>query len=456
MLPSRSRECIIASAFFILITGSLAVGQQTRPVDREEPMSYLDNGIIRLGCDLRVGGAITWLSQSGPAQRQPNLVNSWDFGRQIQMSYYSGPVPFAPEGKQPDPHWRELGWNPIQVGDAFHHASRIVEHRNDGKEIYVKCVPMQWPLDNVPGECTFECWFTLEGAAVHAHSRLNNARADHTQYSGRGQELPAIYTNGPWYRLMTYRGDKPFSGDKLSRIEKTAGEFWSSWIATESWAALVDDHDFGLGVWEPGCCSFIGGFAGQPGAGGPHDNPTGYIAPTPRLILDWNIQHDYRYDLIVGSLPEIRKYVYDRAASPAPPVWRFEHDRGGWSYVNATDTGWPIRGELNVLLEENDPQLHGPVGFWPAGQFATLVVEAASHTTGTGAQLFWRRLGESEFSDDQVANFPIVSDGAFHAYRIKLADNPRWKGPIVQLRFDPVETGAKGEWIRIKSIALEK
>lgn len=446
----------IASALCFLLVSSLAIGQQKRLAGRDEEMSYLDDGVIRLGCDLRVGGAITYLSRSGPVEKVQNLVNSWDFGRQIQMSYYSGPVPFAPEGKQPKPEWRQLGWNPIQVGDAFGHHSRVVEHRNDGKEIYIKCVPMQWPLDNVPGECSFECWFTLEGPAVHAHSRLNNARADHAQYSGRGQELPAIYTNGPWYKLMTYRGDKPFSGDKLSRIEKTAGEIWSSWTATESWSALVDDHDFGLGVWEPGCCEFIGGFAGEPGAGGPHDSPTGYVAPTPRTILDWNIQHEYRYDLIVGSLPQIRKYVYDRASSPVPPAWRFDRDRGGWSYVNASDTGWPIKGELNVMLETNDPRILGPVGFWPAAQYRTLIVEAAAHTTRTAAQFFWRRLGEADFSDDQVVNFSIVSDGAYHVDRINLSDHPRWNAAVIQLRLDPVAAGAKGEWIRIKSIALEK
>ena len=67
------------------------------------------------------------------------------------MSYYAGPVPFTPKGKQPAPQWRGLGWNPIQAGDHFGNASKVLEHRNDGKSIYVKCVPMQWPLDNEPG-----------------------------------------------------------------------------------------------------------------------------------------------------------------------------------------------------------------------------------------------------------------------------------------------------------------
>ena len=172
-------------------------------------MSYLDNGIIRLGVDLNLGGAITYLSKSGSDQ---NIVNSFDFGRQIQMSYYSGPVPFTPDGKQPKPEWNFIGWNPIQVGDAFGNASKLLEEKHDGKSLYVKCVPMHWPLDNVPGECTYECWLELEGAAVHARCRLVNHRADHTQYPARDQELPAVYTNAPFHRLMTATRDKPFTG----------------------------------------------------------------------------------------------------------------------------------------------------------------------------------------------------------------------------------------------------
>ncbi len=452
-----SVKAVLVAVFTLLPLKATGADDNTLDrVRRHEPkMSYLDNGVIRLGIDLNLGGSITYLSRSGSEQ---NLVNSYDFGRQIQMSYYSGPVPFSVEGKPPKPEWSFIGWNPIQVGDAFGNASQLLEHRNDAKQMYVKCVPMHWPLDNVPGECTYECWFELEGAAVQARCRLVNDRPDRTQYPARNQEYPALYTNGPWYRLMTYTGDQPFTGGELSRIEKRPGEggVWSDWIATESWAALIDDDDFGLGISLPGCCAFKGGFAGRPGQGGPHDNPTGYIAPEPKEIIDWNIEHEYQYKLIVGTLQEIRKYVYDHAKQPVPPAYHCEKDRRGWSYVNAVDTGWPIRGELNVLLEQDDPQLHGPVGFWQASDAGILVMQAASRSTHTDARVFWKNLGDMDFSESKSAAFELTSDGEHRTYRIKLADNPAWKGPIVGLRLDPVGTGGKGDWIRIKSIGLEK
>lgn len=419
-------------------------------------MSYLDNGTIRLGVDLNAGGAITYLSRSGTEE---NLVNSFDFGREIQMSYYSGPVPFAPDGKQPKPEWKFIGWNPIQVGDAFGNPSKVLESRNDGKRIYIRCVPMHWPLDNVPGECAFECWLELEGSAVHARCRLVNHRPDHTQYPGRRQELPAIYTNGPWHRLITYLGDQPFSHGPLTTIlkDKSTPGPWSSWLGTECWSALVDDHDFGLGIWIPGVYEFGGGFSGKPGAGGPHDDPTSYIAPHPNEIIDWNIQHEYRYDLIVGKLPEIRDYVYSHAKRPAPPAYHFEKDRQGWTYENASDAGWPIASELNVSLNRDDPQMIGPVGFWQASDAGTLLIEAASRTSRTDAEVFWRNYGDPpRFDPKKSVRFNLLSDGAVHTYRVKLSDQPGWTGAIIQLRFDPISTGAAGEWIRVKSISFEK
>jgi|GEM_PF-4109800 len=66
------------------------------PALPEDGMRYLDNGHLRLGVDLNLGGAITYLRKVGG----PNTVEDADLSRQIQMSYSSGLVPFAPNGKQ--------------------------------------------------------------------------------------------------------------------------------------------------------------------------------------------------------------------------------------------------------------------------------------------------------------------------------------------------------------------
>src|SRR5690242_13301157 len=137
----RSRLAIFA---LLLCVATVAFGA-------DDADSFLDNGRIRIGLNLNAGGAITYLAVSGD---KTNLVNNWDWGRQVQMSFYSGPVPYKPGGKEPATQWLGLGWNPVQAGDHFRNPSKVIAHENDGKSIYVRCVPMQYALNNVPAECT--------------------------------------------------------------------------------------------------------------------------------------------------------------------------------------------------------------------------------------------------------------------------------------------------------------
>lgn len=418
-------------------------------------MSYLDNGLIKVGIDLNRGGAITYLS---PSKQDKNVVNSHDFGRQIQMSYYSGPVPFTVGEKEPAKHWRHLGWNPLQTGDDFKNPSTVVENKNDGKSIYVKCIPMQWPLDKEPGECTFESWIRLDGPTARVKCRLNNQRGDTMQYIARTQEMPAVYTNAPYHRLMTYTGDKPFTEDTLTTIVRPKDHKgpWMHWLATENWAAHVDDSDWGLGVWHPGIYRFTGGFAGKPGRGGPNDESAGYIAPHRQEILDHNIQHEYEYTLILGKLENIRAIITKQAKPPGPPAYHFGADRQGWYYVNATDTGWPIEGELKVLLDKDDPQMISPATLYAAEAAPKYKIEAAFQTKEKVAQLYWSTFDEQEFKEDNSMRFDVIGDGKFRVYEVDLAKSEKYRGFITGLRFDPIPVGREGDWMRIKSIAFGK
>jgi hypothetical protein len=429
--------------------GQAAVGQ-----DR---MSFLDNGALRLGVDLDLGGAITCVSASGT---NLNLINNHDWGRQIQMSHYSGPVPYAPDGKMPKEHWKKLGWNPIQSGDCFGNRSQVISSRNDGRSLYLKCAPKQWPLDNVSGDCEFETWIRLEQNTAQVRCRLTNHRPDTTQYPARMQELPAVYVNGPWYRLITYAGEKPFTGDALTRIEKKfeAGKLppWAKWMATENWAAFVDDRDWGLGVWHPGVFTFLGGFVGQPGKGGSSDNQTGYICPARLEILDHNIVYDYEYALILGNLNQIRRHVYDHARKIAPPVWHFEKDRAHWHYTGASDTGWPLQSGLHVLLDGKHPHLISPDIFCPAVQVSNMWVTAAFDTCQSRARVFWTRYDAPSLSLDRSLPFEVQPDKQFHTCKVPLGTSPEYRGVITGVRLAPVPDGGPSLSIRVKSISFRK
>ena len=74
----------------------------------DDNLIFIENEYLRLGANLSLGGALTHLSEKG----KKNLINSCDWGRQVQMSFYSHPVPFKPEGFEMEENWKFIGWNP--------------------------------------------------------------------------------------------------------------------------------------------------------------------------------------------------------------------------------------------------------------------------------------------------------------------------------------------------------
>ena len=288
--------------------------------------------------------------------------------------------------------------------------------------------------------------------------QMLNHRIDHTQYPARGQELPAIYTNGPWYHLMTYSGNRPFTGGSLSQIPaKGYPSFpWTGWVASENWAALVNDQNEGLGIWETGTYNFIGGFAGKPGEGGPKDSPTGYIAPTSQEILDHNIDFTYSYALIAGSVDEIRSYVYQHSGRAHPPDYLFSNSRLSWKYAGAKDTGWPIKGELNILPQQADPEIIGPTGLWKAESGAKLILTAAFDTGVNHATIYWKRFDANSFNKNMSIVFPVISNGKYHTYKVPLSASREYRGMITGLRLDTPTDGKLGKSVRIKEIAIRK
>jgi len=425
----------------ILSCGVFAAGKPAPKVE------YLDNGTIKIGVDLSIGGSITYLADS---KALANSVNSHDWGRQIQQSYYSGPVPYG----KPAEAWKTLGWNPVQSGDFYNNTATILDFRRETNLLYIKTRPMHWPLNNVPGECTFETWIELEKNTARVRCRLTNDRPDQTQYPGRAQELPAVYTTGTYWKLITYCGAEPFTGAALERIpKKPAGASfpWSRFLATECWAALVNDADWGVGIFTPGTMAYLGGFNGKENSGGDKDASCGYIAPLQDEIIDHNIVYNYTFTLMVGHLTEIRDYAYAQK-SPTAPDYSFRKDRQHWTFENASDGGWPVAGKWRIALKKPHAQLKGPRTFWKAAQVPTLYIRASSRSSGAKSRLFWRCHGDEEFSENRVTSFDLIPDGTMRNYAIPLSANKTYTGAMTQLRFDPGSTGQDKDFIEIEYI----
>jgi len=416
--------------------------------------SYLDNGVVKVGVDLAKGGSITYLSLSGSTN---NIVNNYDLGRQIQQSYYSGPQPYNPSNNI-NPAWPDWPWNPIQTGDSYGNRSVVLASSNNGQMLYVKCRPMQWALSNVPGQCTFEAWLRLTNNVIIVSNRLLNARTDTTQqFAAMDQELPAVYTIGKLYRLFSYAGDAPFTGGPLTNFPSVGPPAdWNVWVASESWAAMVNSSNWGLGIYSPGAMLFAGGFHGTTNSGGPSDDPTGYIAPVQSEVLDSNIEYNYTYSLILGTLQQIRDWVY---AQPRRPVCDipFRADRQHWYFTNTADTGWPITNSLHVSLAGTDPQLYSPVVAFAATNVPHLYLCAAFSMANPAGRnlgrLYWKTNDVNGYSSTRSYTFTAINDEQFHIYDLNLAASNSYRGFITQLRFDPVTAGDAGDYARVAWIS---
>ena len=346
-------------------------------------MSYLDNGVVKIGVDTAKGATITYFSESGSTR---NVINSSDPGRMVQQSYYSGPVPFM-GGYYNNSDW---GWNPVEAGDTNNKVSTVLDHSNDGTTIYTKVIPKQWALNNVDSECTMEKWITLNGDVAHVTCKLVVFRTDSTQqYAALHQELPAVYGTDDLYRIYTYRGTVPFTGGSAELVSSGTQFPWMYLDATEHWMAAVDGTDWGVGVFTPSAQMAVLGFYGTPKMT-PPGNPTGtstsYLAPIRYEVLDHNITYEYDFYLILGNLADIRNFAYAHQPNKKPDYF-FTQDRQGWYYKEGvSDTGFPINGHLRVRTPSSDPYMVGPETVWLGSEVPKLYIRARYNTTDTNAK----------------------------------------------------------------------
>ena len=270
-----------------------------------------DNGTLTVKFDLKRGGAISWISLSGSNR---SLVNIADEGRYIQQSYYAGKSLDRKSDGQ-SPNWSPWPWNPIQVGDAFRNRAKILDYRQGKDSLYVKCIPMQWDMNNRPAEAEMEQWTFLSGNILTIRNRLTCHRTDNIYGDSirSDQELPAVYTISALKNLYAYIGTKPFTQDSLTQPEVIylSSGFWGRYDSvTENWMAFVDDNNFGMAVYNPICTRFLAGMSGVPGKEA-KDGSTSYISPVKKEMLTKSCVYEYEYYIVIGNLEEMRKTVYE-------------------------------------------------------------------------------------------------------------------------------------------------
>ena len=323
---------------------SIDLSKGTNPGD-SSGMVYLSDSNYKIGVDLDWGGALTYMEdltnnvmssvrKSGTkttevdykskvntsswtynTSKNVNLINAHDTGRLVQQSYYgTGSYPYEP-GMYGEAVWN---YNPVQGGNLYNQASKIVDIKVSTNEIYIKCRPLDWAKDQQYITPSYmEAWYTLEDGMMRATCRF----VDYSGYPSvtTTQELPAFYCVEPLNDFVYYSGGEAWS-DSNTRVTRTDLGFWGTtteqdFVCNENWAAFKgDDNDsFAIGIYCPGQEIFHSGIY-YGGNGSTRcstttpatEDPTSYIGVVDTLHFQSYKPIGYSYYIKTGNVDQIR------------------------------------------------------------------------------------------------------------------------------------------------------
>lgn len=276
--------------------------EEPRPKDSpQSELVRLDNGHITVGLKRDSGGAIAWISAGGSDR---NLANAYDRGRLIQQSYYGREDGSLWNGKP----WR---WNPVQGGDWRGNSAKLLELRSTADTAYAKTLPKHWASGEDLTTTSMEQWITLEEDVAHVKYRF-------TQHGGenhpvRHQELPAVFVDPTLSTLVVYSGEQPWTDDALDRSRP--GWPNEQRQMTEHWAAYVDEHDFGLGVYVPVADRLT---CYRYGKNEQAADACSYFAPLGEFAIGADFEWQYDCYLSIGKVAELRQRFKKLAAERSP------------------------------------------------------------------------------------------------------------------------------------------
>ncbi len=329
---------------------SIDLTQATNPGD-SSGMVYLSSSDYKIGIDLDWGGALTYMedltnsvvsarkkplfgsatgntevgfssdyptsgfSNRYTTQGNVNLINAHDTGRLVQQSYYgTGSYPYEP-GMYGEAVWN---YNPVQGGNLYNEASKIVDVKVSENELYIKCRPLDWAKEAVDITPSYmEAWYTFENGMMRATCRF----VDFSGYPSvtTTQELPAFYCVEPLNNFVYYSGGEAWS-DSNTKVTRSDLGFWGTatdqdFICNENWAAFVGNGSggYGVGIYCPGQELFHTGVY-YSGDGATHcstltpatEDPTSYMGIVDVLQFCSYKPISYCYYIKTGNVDTIR------------------------------------------------------------------------------------------------------------------------------------------------------
>ncbi|HEY1016785.1 MAG TPA: hypothetical protein VGE07_29000 [Herpetosiphonaceae bacterium] len=210
----------------------------------------------------------------------------------------------------------------------------------------------------------------------------------------------------------------------------------------------------GNGDWAAGCAQIQRAIAETVGAGYRAWIDPGVSAPPPELLARYRLQAPAVAACFAPFAGAERiaaggtDYAVLQPAPAALPDWSWEAWSLGWRPNN-------LRGESFAggweMEPGDDPHLVSPPLSLEAGDWRGAEVTMSTTIPGQRGQLYWISPGGQADERHSIA-WELIADGEAHTYRLDLAGNPAWSGPISLLRLDPVAAGASGD----KAVVLRR
>ena len=306
-------------------------------------MLYIDSGSVRIGVDTAWGGAISEIWYRGE-----NLINNYDGGRLMAVSFYDSDLP--PVSGHPN----DTGWN-ATPSDMYNNTNSPLEYAFSENVLDVRSRYIQWFPDDkgggrgnpVPTDIIVETRIAFVNApdlVRIGYTVLNEGSASHAIAN---QEFPFAYIRTPYDRYVTYAGSAPWTGSQPTIVTiPSTGTGGDTTIATERWAGFVGPDDDGLVLWAPQSYGqFSYGHFDNPG---PLENSTFYLLPRSLFGLPPSSLRETHAFILLGNWIQSRAAIQQLAADLVfddimPPFGTIDVPRQGDTISGvASLDGWAI------------------------------------------------------------------------------------------------------------------
>jgi hypothetical protein len=268
--------------YFPIIFLSLMYGKVfSQTTFSEDSLHYfLDNQIVKIGFDKRMGGAISYFSR---LSNGINLINNHDAGR--QAGFETRIYPDQPNTWRPYSNAKYLTevfpfaggatreWNGLVQGSFYNqHMTNTdnlgglpqqISFDESTGTLYIKAKLWEWGFvkdssgiyKKIDAGTYNEYWVSLEGISAHFSVKQTRNIPYFVSSSNTGVSLNVfINLNYPFAaRWQTYNESGPYTNKPVTiRTSFFPGEpnytnFWAK--STENWVAMTNQQNFGMGIY---------------------------------------------------------------------------------------------------------------------------------------------------------------------------------------------------------------